>query len=392
MKEMAMGRIITRRQARLIQMMKRDVVQHLSFGFGVFVIVFSIFSIIAWQQGAMGQSSIIGALNIPQKMDVYFTILKEAISYNIILGIPVYYNFFFVYKGRFQQIFKIKLINEVQLKGWGFYLFLGASALTALVFGYILTPLFDQISRIVAPQWHVNAILILLLILCTSAISFMKDSLERMRAVERRARIQTRRELNFIKKQIRPHFLFNTLANLQILAKQKSEELPDLMAQLSKLMRYLIYDTGEAFVAVEQELDFIKSYIALERLQLLSQTDLRLQVDGKPKPSQVITPMLLLTFVENCFKHYNKKSKEKKYIHIHITIEGKSLRLLTRNTFRNNSHNEHSIEERKYGGLGLKNARENLDLIYPQKYELDIREEGNIFCISLKIPLNEKSL
>lgn len=387
-----MGKFITKRQARFIRLMKKDVVQHLSFGLGVFIIVFSIFSIIAWQQGALGQSSIIEALNIPSKIDVYAKIFLETLFYNLVLIIPVYLNFFFVFKGQFQQIFKIKLINEAQLKGWGFYLFLTASAFTAFIFGWALTPGFDLVSQIVAPQWFVNSFVILLLILCTSGISFIKDSLDRMRAVERRGKIQTRRELNFIKKQIRPHFLFNTLANLQILAKQKSEDLPDLMAQLSKLLRYLLYRTHEAFVPVEQELEFIKSYVALEELQLPGQTELNLTIDGQVTNGQVIAPMLLLTFVENCFKHYNKKEKEEKFIRINVQINDKFLMMGTANTFKSNAPNEHDTEEGKYGGLGLKNVRENLGLIYKDQFELETHSSDNVFFTQLKVPLHEKSL
>ncbi len=388
----SMSKLITKRQARLFQLLKKDVIQHLSFGLGVFIIVFFIFAIIAWQQGVMGESSIIEAFDIPRKFDIYIRIFLETVFYNLVLVIPVYFNFFFVFKGQFQQIFKIKLINEAQLKGWGFYLFLAASALIAIVFGWALTPGFDLVSRIVDPLWYVNSFVILVLILCTSGISFIKDSLERMRAVERRAKIQTKRELNFIKKQIRPHFLFNTLANLQILAKHKSEALPDLMSQLSKLLRYLLYDTHTSFVPVEQELEFIKSYLALEKLQLPLRTTLSFEVKGEPKPNQVIAPMLLLTFIENCFKHYNKKEKNEKFIRIEIRIDKNSLKLSTANTFKTNSSNEHSFEHPKNGGLGLKNALENLDLIYKEQFELETRTEDNVFITELKIPLYEKSL
>lgn len=386
-----MSKMITKRQARFFQLMKKDVVQHLSFGLGVFIIVFCIFSIIAWQQGAMGRSSIIEAFNIPSKIDIYSKIFVETLFYNLILAIPVYFNFFLVFKGQFQQIFKIKLINEAQLKGWGFYLFLAASAFTAFIFGWSLTPGFDLVSRIVDPQWFVNSIVILLLILCTSGISFIKDSMERMRAVERRERIQAKRELNFIKKQIRPHFLFNTLANLQILAKQKSEALPDLMAQLSKLLRYLLYGTHEAFVPVEQEIDFIKSYIALEKLQLPSKTDFSLEITGDNTVGQVIAPMLLLTFIENCFKHYNKKERSEKFIRISIGIEANLLTLSTANTFKVNAQNEHNIAQKRYGGLGLKNARENLNLIYKDQYDLEVFSEGDVYFTKLKVTLHEKS-
>ena len=140
------------------------------------------------------------------------------------------------------------------------------------------------------------------------------------------------------------------------------------------------------------DLDFIKSYIALEKLQLPSNVSLSFVIEGKLASQQVIAPMLLLTFVENCFKHYNKNGKTERFIRVHIHIKDSSLYLRTSNTFKANVFNEHALDKKEKSGLGLKNVVQSLDIIYKKRYALEVEEEENVFYTTLKVPLNEDSL
>jgi len=233
----------------------------------------------------------------------------------------------------------------------------------------------------------------LLLILATTGISFSKEAIEQNRELERLERLdairrqkEAERQLGFIKKQIRPHFLFNVMANLQILAKQKSDRLPELIGQFSNLLRHLIYRTNERLVPLEQELEFIRSYVGLQELSLRKNTRLELHIAKDLPVQKRIAPMILLLFVENCFKHYNKSEPTEKLIHISITREGENLVLQTRNTFKVNARNEDNLP-REEGGVGQKSALEHLRLLYKNQFVLESHVEDNLYILNLKIPL-----
>ncbi|MEZ4884283.1 MAG: sensor histidine kinase [Chitinophagales bacterium] len=382
-------RKITKGQVKVYQTLQNDVFQHFVFGGLVYVITFCVFAIHAWQSGAALQNP------LRNNWEAFIVIFREALIYTLLMGVPVYVNFFLVYKRSLQFFSEKRYLNEKGIESWRFYLFLMMSGLSAAIFALPVTWILNHYLELISPPYTHSLIVILLLIICTTGISFVKDMLERSRYWERKERQETiarrkrlEQELLFIKKQIRPHFLFNTLQNLQILAKQKSDLLPDLMAKLSKLLRYLLYRTNEKRVPLDQELDFIRSYIELEKIQMGTSTEFSFEVMGEETQGQVIAPMILLIFVENCFKHYNKGSVDNKRIDIHIEVKEKELILNTSNTFKPNVHNENTPLQDVEGGLGLASVEENLRLIYKENYQLKTFVEDNqIFKTSLKLPL-----
>jgi sensor histidine kinase YesM len=376
---------ISRNSAKLFLFLKKDVVQHIGFGAFVYVIVFSSFAILNATSGSSGKTF----------QQAFWQIVIEAFLYTLLMGIPVYFNLFFIFKGRIQELTKWRIFSESQQKGWGFYLFLLFSLISALLFGLLLTPILqgDLFEILKNPKWFENVLVISLLILSTAGVSFSKDAIEQNRELERlerrdaiRKRKEAERQLGFIKKQIRPHFLFNVMANLQILAKQKSDKLPDLMGQLSNLLRHLIYRTNEKLVPLEQELEFIKSYVGLQELSLRKNTKLELQIANNLDGNNLIAPMILLSFIENCFKHYNKSEAGEKLIQIDIGKQKDYLTLNTKNTFKINARNEDNFQK-KDGGVGQKSAIEHLKLLYKDQYLLKTETKGNIYEVHLEIPL-----
>lgn len=376
---------ISRNSAKFFLFLKKDVVQHIGFGAFVYAIVFCSFAILNASSGSSGKTF----------QQAFWQIVFEALFYTLLMGIPVYFNLFFIFKGRIQELTRWRIFSESQQKGWGFYLFLLFSLISALIFGLLLTPVLqgDLFEILRNPKWFENVLVISLLILSTAGVSFSKDAIEQNRELERlerrdaiRKRKAAERELGFIKKQIRPHFLFNVMANLQILAKQKSDKLPDLMGQLSNLLRHLIYRTNEKLVPLEQELEFIKSYVGLQELSLRKNTKLELEIEESLDQNSLIAPMILLSFVENCFKHYNKSESGEKVIQIRIMEKDKYLVLKTSNTFKVNARNEDNFQK-KDGGVGQKSAIEHLNLLYQNEYILETKTEGNIYHIDLQIPL-----
>lgn len=366
---------ISKRQAKIYQFIRKDSVQHIGFSIFIFLMTFS---------------CIVIAAGYKVRIAVFWTFFKEAISISLLLAIPVYFNFFFIYKGKLIRNVEAKLFPKAYVKGFGFYFYLVLSILTAVFFGICYAPVFDVISENIAANWFMNSLVILVLILCTTGVSYSKEAVERSRELERMERMEAirkqrelERQLALIKKQIRPHFLFNTLANLQILAKKKSDQLPNLMGELSNLLRHLIYRTDDNLIALEEELEFIKSYIQLQKLQLSTKTDLQFNIIENHEADAKIAPMVLLIFIENCFKHFYSNKYNAKFIDIKISTDTHFLILKTRN-----SYNAQVLAmEEKAGGVGIKRVLENLDIIYKDRYFLESSKEETAYNVFLKIPL-----
>jgi sensor histidine kinase YesM len=380
---------ITKRSARLIALLKKDIVQHLSFAAFVFVIIFCCLAIFAWYQG---KAELLETIDYQRQ--AFWRILIESLLFTLFLGVPVNVCLLLVYKGRFQLFFHKRIWSDRQLKGWGFYWFLFFSSLVALGFGWLYAFIFPHIFSIIDPTWYVLAAIIFILSLCITGASFSIESIEKNRELERMARQEAirkqreaERQLAFIKKQIRPHFLFNTLTNLQILAKQKSDDLPELMGQLTHLLRHLIYRTDDALVPLERELEFITSYIKLQELSMAKDTKLSLCIDSGFPAYARIAPMILLIFVENCFKHYDKRSSRQKLIEISIRHEEGLLVLETCNTFKPNTQNEAGYLQEE-GSVGVKSALENLQLIYGDRFVYRSEVRDRLYCVHLEIPLS----
>ena len=379
---------IRKSQAKLYRSLRRDMVQHLLFGLVVFVIVLCFFTFNAWYKGMVEFQE-----TMVYRRKAFLLIFGETLLYTLAMGVPVFFNLYFFYKRRIQDYLKWPFLNEAEIKGWAFYFFLLFSCLTAILFTFPMTELFQHFLEIITPKWYGNLLIILLLILCTSGVSYTKETIERNRNFERmerqeqiRRQRRVEQELRFIKKQIRPHFLFNTLANLQILAGQKSDLLPDLMGRLSSLLRYLLYETNEKLVPLENELDFLRSYVELEKLQLSQTVDFKFEVIGNGPFTGKIAPMILLVFVENCFKHYNKGNGGTKFIHLQLHVTDHHLELITANTFKTNAQNEDNFENRS-GGVGMSSAKEKLQLIYKDNFSLACETGGNVFKLKLQLPL-----
>ena len=185
-------------------------------------------------------------------------------------------------------------------------------------------------------------------------------------------------EVNFLKSQINPHFLFNTLNTIYSQAHNKSEQTEYSILKLSDLMRYVLYDSAEEKVDLDKDIRYLSNYIELQKLRLSSKITVQYEITGITKGKK-IAPLLLITFVENAFKHgisYTNPSS----IEISIWIFEKTLTLLVSNPV---------TETNSFAGngLGLKNVRRRLDLLYPGRYLLDIVQNDRLHVVNLKINL-----
>jgi sensor histidine kinase YesM len=188
----------------------------------------------------------------------------------------------------------------------------------------------------------------------------------------------TEMELQLLKTQLNPHFYFNTLNNLYGLAMIAPKKAPDAILKLSDIMEYVIYDCRQDKVPLSKELKFLQSYIELEKLRYDEKARISLEVTGKPD-NRSISPMLLIQFVENGFKHGIEQEKYNSYLHINIHLNNGSLKYESVNSINGTTM--------KSGGVGLNNVRKRLDLLYPQKHDLQVIRGHNEFRVKLEITL-----
>ncbi|HMJ71458.1 MAG TPA: histidine kinase [Cyclobacteriaceae bacterium] len=196
-------------------------------------------------------------------------------------------------------------------------------------------------------------------------------------------------ELSFLKEQINPHFLFNTLNNLYYLAYTKSDNTTEVIAKLSQMMRYMIYESNYQQVELSKEIEYMQNYVSLERLRLNDQIPIDFKVDGNPSGIK-IAPLILITFLENAFKHGANSSNKNAWVNLSIKVNGKSCVYTVENskgvsTIKvNGVHSELGTKS----GIGLQNVKRRLELTYPEKYELDVKDLSDRYYVQLKLVLN----
>lgn len=189
-------------------------------------------------------------------------------------------------------------------------------------------------------------------------------------------------ELKALKAQINPHFFFNTLNSIYSMALDKDERLPGTVLQLSEMMRYFLYESKDNFVPLEKELAVADNYIALQKIRSGEQLNVQINKDGEVS-EQKIAPLLLITFLENAFKHGAKGSSQNTFIRIDIKVEKNRLSFVVEN-------NKGIIDEVKTGehnGLGLENVKRQLELLYPGKHLLNIKDQPDRFTVEMQLSL-----
>lgn len=190
-------------------------------------------------------------------------------------------------------------------------------------------------------------------------------------------------ELNYLKGQIHPHFLFNTLNNLYALTMQKSDDAPTTVLKLSQMMHYMLYDAATESVPLSKEIKHIRNYIELESIRYGSRLDLSFNVTG-PVEGKEIAPLILLPFVENAFKHGVSNEHRECWITIDLKVKGDTLLFKVENSISTNKVN--NLLGYK-SGIGLKNVKRRLELLYPSKHQLNIVKEAEAHWVDLKLEI-----
>jgi two-component system, LytTR family, sensor kinase len=194
-------------------------------------------------------------------------------------------------------------------------------------------------------------------------------------------------ELKFLKSQFNPHFLFNSINSIFVLIHKNPHMASESLAKFSDLLRYQLYECNEAEIPLRKELTYIENFIELEKLRQENDVDLTIDMQQQYAENLEIAPFILMPFIENAFKHVSKRNDGSNRIVMHLHIDEQELAFNISNSV-SAAYNS-SNEPMRYKGIGLKNVRRRLDLIYPGKHELVIKQTGETYEVSLRITLCE---
>ncbi len=231
---------------------------------------------------------------------------------------------------------------------------------------------------------HIVAVTIgeLYVMALATALKLAFDWIYEMDRVKKIQELQLTTELEFLKSQIQPHFFFNTLNNLYALALEKSDAAPSVILKLSDMMQYVLYDVKESKVSLFTAINYINNYIDLERLRFGDRINSDINITGEIDNIS-IPPLLFLPFIENCFKHGIKKNNDVKIEIGFKNIDDKFLEFSVKNSF------EESGENVIKHGIGNKNVRRRLELLYNTNFTLTTNVSEDSYKVYLKIPIDE---
>jgi len=213
------------------------------------------------------------------------------------------------------------------------------------------------------------------------AIKLLKNWYLKQSEVAQAAREKINAELQLLKAQVHPHFLFNTLNNIYSFIINDSPAAPDAIKKLSTLLRYFIYECNQPLVKLEKELRMIRGYIDLEKIRYGQNFNLKLQFKGNAH-DHMISPLLLIPFLENSFKHGASQMLTHPWVNLNIIIDEETFHFELSNS-RPTWNDDKTISK----GLGLANVRKRLSILYPGKHSLEINEDMMSYSVSLSIPL-----
>ncbi len=219
----------------------------------------------------------------------------------------------------------------------------------------------------------------------SSFLKFVKDWFAMQDLNYKLAKIEKQKleaELNTLKGQLNPHFLFNSLNNIYSLALVKSDKVPELILKLSDLMRHIIYESKEHFIPLEKEIDFVDNFIALQQIRVSKTTEISYIKKGSIPDAKII-PLLFEPFIDNAFKHGVPGNSENDFIKIEFEFEDNELFFEIKNNYSDTEK-----WSKKHSGIGIKNVKQRLALLYkPAEYKLEIDNKNYIYTVKLRLNL-----
>jgi LytS/YehU family sensor histidine kinase len=191
-------------------------------------------------------------------------------------------------------------------------------------------------------------------------------------------------ELKFLRSQFNPHFLFNTINSIFFLIHKNPVKASSSLAKFSDLLRYQLYECNEIQIPLRNEVAYLESFIELERLRHNKSLEVSVQIEPLSTNFLAIAPFVLITFTENAFKHVSDHADRPNWIRLHLSVADTKLKFRVSNSVSAVQSNDVV----SYGGIGLKNVKRRLDLIYPDHYQLDILSDQTRFEVQLTVSLS----
>lgn len=312
-----------------------------------------------------------GELNMPPGGTLDINTLRiHSILFNVLLIAFFYLNMY------------VLIPRILTKKSWLYYL---GSVLLCFGCVVLISELINQILSSVAFRpgrpFYFTTLNFLLVFGLSTALRLTSDRIQFERERKERENENLKSELSLLRSQVSPHFMFNVLNNLASLARKKSDLLESVIIQLSHLMRYMLYESGEKMVTLDKEIEYLKSYIDLQKLRFGNDISINFETHVT-KGDLPIEPMLLIPFVENAFKHGMGIITDP-LIMIKLSLDEHAMNFSVKNKFNT------IITETKdpSSGIGIQNVRRRLDLLYKDLYELKINEAGQWFIVELKLIL-----
>jgi hypothetical protein len=217
-------------------------------------------------------------------------------------------------------------------------------------------------------------------------VKFVRAITQKQLTEARSDAAQSRGELRLLQSQLSPHFLFNTLNNLYGLSLTQHQKIPPLLLRLSDLLRYSVYEAGETFVPLKNEVEYINNYIEFEKIRLGDRLVLTTSVETLVSTDIKIAPMLLIVFIENAFKHSKNTAASKLYIDINLESRRNLISFYIKN-----SHQKASTKSQvnEHSGMGLTNVYKRLELLYPGEHILEILDEDEWYSVTLQLKIKK---
>ena len=265
------------------------------------------------------------------------------------------------------------IVAQIFLMSWGLYIW---RSIGSQIGFYTVYTTFSSVSRAVSEQMQSSVASLFFF----GIIKHIYDHIK-LKQTTQQLRIQKQEaELNYLRSQTNPHFLFNTLNNIYSLARDKSDLAPESILRLSKILRFMLYETGGAYISIEQELKIIDDYIALEKLRYDESLHINLNHNIEDM-KQAVPPLLLIPLVENAFKHGVSETRNQPFIDIHLSVKHRQLLFLVKN-----STEAFPADRPVKKNIGLSNLRRQLELLYTD-FKLSAEQGDSVFTTTLKINL-----
>ena len=306
----------------------------------------------------------------------FFFHFSNALLRTLIVGGMIYYNYYYLITN---YLTKDKFFTYCVL------LVLSVIIVTPLsnILFYFKYSNYPELQNYLITNQHSYFLINMMIVGTSTIIKIVSDWVKHQRE---RNDLQTQNmqsELRFLKSQINPHFLFNTLNNLYALTLKKSDKAPEIVVKLSEMMRYMLYECNEKQVPLSKEVKYIQNYLDLEALRQGKEVEIHFDVYGEVS-NQQIAPLMFIPFLENSFKHGLNHHINQGYVDIRLDVEPQKVRLRIENSKPDSMP---LPEHPRSGGIGLVNVRRRLNILYPQAHQLNIESEPNSYAVDLKIEL-----